>query len=315
MLTRQRGYLLTTADVLWSTDSSGRDWHRVRAFGTVLNLTESGHHLWVQTPGRLWVLAPGSREWIARPLPRPTDNPAQIQFLNRQDGWLVTTQGGAAGAFPIHLWVTETGGRHWNSVTMHGLPYQGTKSPTFVSTRHGWLVGYDALRVGVVQFFQTDSGGSDWSPVPLRLPPLFRHEIVDVAGFHRDGATDAVMLTDFSTQDGSVPPSSVAVTVYHRTAAGAWRDGAILIAPRADNVPTVTWTGSTAWVVNGSQLWRGSAWGVHWRLVRQWGTPVSVHPMDVLTWLPTRPATGFALVGNRMVESKNAGATWITLPF
>ena len=311
MVTPKMGYLLTTANTLWSTTDGGRQWKRVRAFPWVLTLTATNHQIWVQTPRRLWVRTQGGEHWASRPLPRGDAqaaqfNPAQVGFVNRRDGWVVTTQGMAAGAETIQLWATRTGGRAWAGVSTQGLPYQGSKAFAFRTPQDGWMFGMDALRPGVVQFFQTHSGGVQWSPDSLTLPATFRHRYILFTGLHQAGHTDGILVV--ATPDSN---DLVSWTIYHQTAAGSWQHGAIQTVPAANQNPTITWRGATAWVVNGSQLWRGKDWGRRWQLIQQWAQPVEKKPIVALTWTGIRRSVGYAIVGQELFVSRNQGTQWV----
>jgi hypothetical protein len=237
-------------------------------------------------------------------MPTQDFNPAQIDLINRRDGWLVTSLGMAAGAESVQIWATQNDGAHWTRVTAQGMPYQGTKVFAFVSVKDGWMFGADDLRSGVVQFYETHSAGASWSPVPVMLPASFRRALVSFNAWHQYGATDGIQVT----ASGGARPEDVRVTIDHQTGAAPWRSGAILAVASANEPPVVEWTGATAWVVNGAQLWRGNDWGRHWQLVHPWANPMATKPIEALTWVIRRPSIGYALVGGRLLRI-HGGAT------
>ncbi len=302
MVTVRRGYLLTTSHHLWWTNDAGRRWTRVGVVPMALNLTLTGGQIWAQTPHRLWTRTLGVADWASYPLPTEDFNPAQIDLINGKDGWLITSQGMAAGAQSLQIWVTYTDGRQWTAIRTHGLPYQGSKLFAFRTLQDGWMFGTDSLGLGVVQFYRTETGGAHWSPVSLVLPAQFRHQIVTVTGLHRAGTTNALLV---ATSPSVNEPHAVSWTIYHRTTSTPWKHGMIETTSPEANSPTVTWTGSTAWVIHGSQLWRGSDWGRHWQLVHHWRQ--SIH---ALTWVTARPSLGYAFVGGHLIHTTTGGITW-----
>ena len=116
MVTARRGYLLTTSDSLWGTNNAGQRWTRVSAVPTALNLTVTGGQIWAQTAHLLWSRPLTGAHWTGHPMPTLEVNPAQMDWINGQDGWVITSQGMAAGAESVQIWVTYTAGRQWTPV-------------------------------------------------------------------------------------------------------------------------------------------------------------------------------------------------------
>ncbi len=63
----------------------------------------------------------------------------QVAFLNRSDGWLVTS---STASMTDQLWHTVDGGRHWtilqSDLLRNGDP-TGVGAPVFVTPRYGWI--------------------------------------------------------------------------------------------------------------------------------------------------------------------------------
>jgi len=301
MITGHRGYLLTTSDKLWWTHDAGQQWSRVRAVPTALNLTVSGDQIEVQTADRLWTHPLAGAHWTAHPMPTPAVNPAQIDFVNEHDGWLITTQGMAAGAESVHIWWTRDDGNRWTRVSSRGLPYQGSQSFAFANLQDGWMFGENALRLGVPQFFHTRSGGTHWAPVAVSIPKAFQHHVLAFTGMSvsQSLSADGVMMNASPLPTRSQATQSW--VIYHHTTSQGWNHGPIQTAPVTNNPPTILWTGSTAWVVNGSQLWCGNDWGHDWKLLHQWSNPIWADPIQAFTWTETNVDEGFVIVNDQLI--------------
>ena len=302
MVTARRGYLLTTSDSLWGTNNAGQRWTRVSAVPTALNLTVTGGQIWAQTAHLLWSRPLTGAHWTGHPMPTLEVNPAQMDWINGQDGWVITSQGMAAGAESVQIWVTHTAGRQWTPVLPHGLPSQGSKFFAFRTLQDGWMFGTDALRLGMVQFYHSETGGVHWSPVSLTLPARFRHQIVTFTGWHHRGAANGLLVVANPTASAS---PLVRWTIYHRTASTRWKHGAIETTSPEPTPPTVSWTGSTAWIIHGSQLWRGDDWGRRWQLVHHGGKSI-----QALSWVIARPSLGYAVIGDHILPTSNDGISW-----
>jgi photosystem II stability/assembly factor-like uncharacterized protein len=134
--------------------------------------TQDGVMLGVATGGNqgvVYVTLDGGRSWTARDTPGIW--PHAVDFMNADDGWLLTTTTMNAG-FPAGLYVTHDGGQRWSTIQSLNFapPPGGTvlngSILDFVSTTLGWT---DTFTGNGNDLLQTTDGGYTWKPVTVRI--------------------------------------------------------------------------------------------------------------------------------------------------
>lgn len=173
------------------TNDGGVTWYNV----TPPALTQTGYsvyvsfldtdHAWVQLPdvesfpdsGKLYRTSDGGITWVSNSVPFGA---ADISFLDENNGWVMAGLGVAAGSNAVAIFQTADGGVSWtqkysndpnNGTAEQSLPLGGLKSGLVpVNMQTAWVHGV-TYSSGTVYLFRTDSGGVNWSPIQLPLPP------------------------------------------------------------------------------------------------------------------------------------------------
>lgn len=131
--------------------------------GVMLGVATAGN------PGVVYVTLDGGRSWAARATPGIW--PHAVDFMNADDGWLLTTTTMNAG-FPAGLYVTRDGGQRWSTIELltfapppGGVVLNGSILD-FVSSSLGWT---DTDTGNGNDLLQTTDGGYAWKPVTVRI--------------------------------------------------------------------------------------------------------------------------------------------------
>lgn len=106
---------------------------------------------------------------------------AQLQFVGKT-GYMMVSQGVAAGSEAVAVLRSQNGGATWQVVSQagvptkstplkgHGIPFAGDKiGISFSATNRGYLTGYWPVN-GQAYFYTSTDGGSVWTKAPLSLP-------------------------------------------------------------------------------------------------------------------------------------------------
>ena len=179
VVVRSHGPIASTTGQIGGSSYAHRGISDVGTSGGVTWATDH-HHLWLTTNrGRSW------RGVRLRPLgvhlhkgnPNPLTNIADVQFVDRQRGWVSSTD--RAG-----IYRTTDGGRTWRVAIPPGC-YRGCDGASidFLDARHGYaLVGVRAIASN--KLFRTDDGGQTWQLVsqpPVGVPITFLNDRVGFA--------------------------------------------------------------------------------------------------------------------------------------
>lgn len=226
---------------------------------------------------------------------------SSIRFVNPETGFLLLFEGAAAGSEGVLLLRTADGGATW-SVAADGRPtaqqqiiFGGDKNGFGLSdAQHIWLTGEWAA--SSILLYATADGGATWSHASPPAPPG-----VSVAG----GAGSSEPPQFFGTRTGVLPVEiydGQTISVFEQTTDGGrtWTP----TTPVTANVYAVV-DPSHIVASDGSSIDATSDGGLHWRTIRP---NVSLKGLTRLDFVS--PTKGWAIVGGRLLETADGGATW-----
>ena len=239
-----------------------------------------------------------------------------IDFVNADDGWIVTSLGAAAGSQPVAVHRTSDGGLSWKTAVMPtpempspgGLPFGGDKTGFgFVDAQHGWLTGSSAANG--IWLYATSDAGDTWRAATLPVP---------------SDATAAEMYKSFPTtmpplflddHEGILPvtggtgvQADVFVTEFYLTADGGahWRATAPIVlreaAPRLWSWPDVAHAVAASDNKFCSTADSGQTWSVK-------DLPSAIEGVSQLDFVSS--SVGWAVVAGRLLKTGNGGGSWV----
>jgi photosystem II stability/assembly factor-like uncharacterized protein len=315
------GWARTTTHQILRTTDGGQSWQDVTPPYTISSPGQfppaftslGGNMAWVavseQLPngslaGVVFRTTNGGQSWQQATLSTSQLGASQVQFVNAQDGWVLSSPaGGAAGSEPVTLFRTTDGGQTWSLVARApgALPSQGIKSGMgWISATTGWITGSIA-RPNTVYLYRTQDGGLTWQqqslpssfPIPATLPPVFF------------SATEGLLPVTLSTPQGA----SFAVYATH-DAGATWSSSTPLAAM------TGAWdflTMQQGWVVgaNGATLNETSDGGQHWTAMTPGANFQHISQLDFASaqegWAVSAPPNGAPL----LLKTSDGGQTWV----
>lgn len=173
------------------TNDGGITWYNV----TPPNLTEAGYsveadvldnnHAWVQktnfdgdpNSGFLYRTSDGGNTWTESTTPF---GGGDLNFIDANNGWMLASLGVGAGSMGISVFQTADGGATWEQKytndpnlanTGDSLPLSGLKNGLApLDAQNAWVYGV-VYAPGNLYLFRTNTGGENWTPVPIQLPP------------------------------------------------------------------------------------------------------------------------------------------------
>jgi photosystem II stability/assembly factor-like uncharacterized protein len=191
MIDTMKGWALTDTRVLRTTDGANT-WHdvtpkysaqgQIRIIGDFLTTSVA----WVAiSQGSSAATTPiyhtidGGATWQQGTVQASPVGVVSLNFINVQDGWLLTSQGAAAGSEEVDIWRSTDSGTTWTKVASANpanddkpgtLPFGGDKTGmNFVNATTGWVTGTEP-RDDFVWLYVTHDGGSTWQHQTLPLP-------------------------------------------------------------------------------------------------------------------------------------------------
>jgi photosystem II stability/assembly factor-like uncharacterized protein len=156
----------------------------------------------IANSGALYRTTDGGYQWTQFTFPLCGEHlQCYLQFLNNNDGFLLT--GGPIGMFkyPVTLYQTGDGGASWTIKFAHvpegtpdGLPLGGYKyGVVFRDLLNGWINGGDYPADGYFYLFRTSDGGLTWSHVQPALPAGYESAFITIGAPKFFGANQAIL--------------------------------------------------------------------------------------------------------------------------
>src|SRR5687767_1495764 len=172
------------------TNDGGITWYNV----TPPEVTEAGYsvdtfvldnnHVWVQladpdnfpNSGSLYRTTDGGLAWTSSKVPFSRGT---LDFLDPNNGWMMSALGVAAGSMGISVFQTSDGGATWDQTYTNdpnltdagdSLPLGGLKNGlTPLDMQTAWVYGL-TYAPGTVYLYRTEDGGANWNEQSLPLP-------------------------------------------------------------------------------------------------------------------------------------------------
>lgn len=166
--------LMPTGDVtLLNTTDGGRSWKRqltvagdvhpqyVKFFDETL-----GVFALLGTRPAVYITSDGGESWSMRPALGAGTAVVSWSFVDRDDGWMLARDAGAAGSAPVHLYQTSDGGNRWVDL---GAPLRSPEQAYQVHFSSAWT-GWLAASGPAAHAYRSDDAGATWTPVALPAP-------------------------------------------------------------------------------------------------------------------------------------------------
>jgi len=317
------GWASTTTHLILHTTDGGKSWQDVTppypagSSGQFPPTFASlgGSLAWVAVPeklpdgtsaGAIFRTSDGGHTWQQATLPTSQLGISQVQFVNAQDGWVLSSPGGgAAGSEGVNLFRSTDGGQTW-SLVAHApgaLPLQGIKSGmSWISATTGWITGSIAIP-NAVYLYRSQDGGVSWQP--QALPSSFPVQATEPPVFF--SASDGLLPVIFSTPQG---PS---FAVYATHDGGATWSSSTLLSTIGSAWDWDFLTMQQGWVVGatGSTLNETSDGGQHWTAITPSANFQHISKLDFVSaqegWAIST-ATPAAPV---LLKTMDGGQTWV----
>lgn len=189
MLDEVNGWALTEEQVV-RTNDGGVTWYDV----TPKNLKDAGYLVntdfldantaWVQFPdmnkypngGTLYHTTDGGLTWESFATPF---SGGSIQFIDSQNGWMMSDLGVGAGSMAVSVFQTSDAGKTWDRTYTNDpnlaeasdtLPLGGIKNLILpLNTKTAWIGGV-VYAPGQTYLFRSDDNGKTWVNINLSLP-------------------------------------------------------------------------------------------------------------------------------------------------
>ena len=172
------------------TNDGGITWYNV----TPPEVTEAGYsvdtfvldndHVWMQladaenfpNSGSLYHTTDGGLTWTSNKVPFSRGD---LNFLDPNNGWVMSALGAAAGSMGVSVFQTSDGGATWDQTYTNdpnlmdagdSLPLGGQKSGlAALNMQTAWVHGV-IYAPGTVYLYRTEDGGANWNEQSLPLP-------------------------------------------------------------------------------------------------------------------------------------------------
>lgn len=108
---------------------------------------------------------------------------ADMDFIDKEYGWLLVHQGAAMMHEGVALLRTEDGGASWETVSEAkpqqdrdgNIPFAGDKAGiSFQTPERGWLTGYEPVS-GFIYLYLTQDGGKTWNEKKVQVPDKYKN--------------------------------------------------------------------------------------------------------------------------------------------
>jgi photosystem II stability/assembly factor-like uncharacterized protein len=256
----------------------------------------------------------GGQSWQEATLPTGSLGVSQVQFINAQDGWALTSFGGSGmGSQAVALYRSTDGGQTWRFVARAGypggtIPLQGMKSGmSWLSTSTGWITGAINAAQNYVYLYRTQDGGVTWQQQSLPLPAGQALVTTDPPIFF--SATDGLLPVTFST-----PQQGVSLMVYATQDGGAtWSSSTLL-----PNIGT-TWNEDLlsmqqGWVAaNGGTLYETSDSGQHWTALTPSSNFQAITQLDFVSAQEGWAISMASPSAPHLLQTMDGGQSWVQI--
>lgn len=312
---------------LYHTADSGLNWADVSpadavsgASGGFSSFFLDGNTAWLSLPlfenSSLLHTSNAGATWSSVSLEFPAGNP---QFLDSQNGFLLSRLGAAAGSEFVAVYQSADGGLSWEQRFSHeagaeepSLPSGGQKSGfVFPDLINGWVSGSEPVNDFIYLFRSTDSG-VNWllqvvSPPDDTIGAMF--ESLPPVFF---GASEAVLPLR------AYLPAGDTRTMFYRSSDGGetWTLLASALPPATRFVfaDRENW-----WLLGESTLFRTRDGGLSWEDLSA-ALPAGFSPLNLdftdanSGWMLVSPAGDLSQESNFLYRSSDGGASWELLP-
>lgn len=317
------GWARTTTQLILHTSNGGKNWQDVTppysarssgqlppAFtfldGTIAWVAVSGQQ---QPDGTIHTVvfrtSNGGHNWQEAILPTSQLGASQVQFVDAQHGWVLSSfGGGAAGSQAVDLFRSSDGGQTWNIVARApgAFPFHGIKSGmSWISPTTGWVTGFIAIP-NTALLYRTQDAGVSWQQQSLPLPSLQGGITTQPPVFF--SATEGLLPVTFASAQGQ----NLVVYATH-DGGNTWVSSTML------STTGTIWdflTMQQGWVVgaNGTSLYETSDGGLHWTTIIPSANFQSISQLDFVSmsegWAISTP-TG---AEPALLKTSDGGQSW-----
>jgi photosystem II stability/assembly factor-like uncharacterized protein len=324
MVSPRIGWGLESHAVVRTLDG-GKHWTAVRSFPRSVSLT--GTSMSTFGLNAAWLIASfvysadiahstvlsthdGGRTWRrSNPIRGWASSSSDYSWITGQRGWVLTSEGGAAGSVPTNVYRTSDGGTHWRLVSYNHLVNHSPRSLpacdgfsgiAFRNPKMGWATGMCGAAPQILMLYRTFDGGRTWRKQQIALPQR------RVAGLQ-------LSPPHFFGQNGLLPagpiPSGMPALYVTHDGGATWRR-TTPIPTREIGVPNVSSLDlHDVWLLRNRTLYFTGDEGRHWT-VRSHTLSIS-SSFDFVT-----PRIGFALGQGTtrhaasFLRTSDGGRTW-----
>ncbi len=268
-----------------------------------------------ESTSRLYSSSDGGRTWQTHDLNFPC---GETSFLNAKEGYILSSEGVAAGSHYVSLYYTADSGHTWElrfehdpaAADDHGLPTGGLKNNfVFLSSEIG-VVGGSVPVPGSVYLYRSSDGGTSWKSSEFQGLPIDENQETSIDKIVRINATTAVLPVR------SYLPNGNSVTYFCNTtdAAESWQYVGLL-----ENVEFLDFGTQLTGVAYGQgKMFQTQDGGLTWTETTS-GLPPAVTPIavDMMTdyvGFLTASVSLDAPDNNRLYMTGNNGKDWQSMP-
>ena len=312
---------------LYHTTDGGLSWEDVSpadaisgSSGAFYSFFLDGSQAWLSLPlfesSSLLRTADGGANWTAIPLDFPAGNP---QFLDNQNGFLLSRLGAGAGSEYVAIYQSAAGGLSWEQRFSHepgmgdpSLPAGGQKSGfIFPDLINGWVSGSEPI-TDFIYLFRTRDSGMIWFLQDISLPDVATDAMVESLPPVFFNAAEAVLPLRVY-----LPAGDTRTMLYRSTDGGETWDFLAATLPLADHF--VFADAQNWWLLGESGLFRTRDGGLSWEDLSG-ALPVGFTPLNLdftdanQGWLLVSPVGDLEQESNFLYRSEDGGASWELLP-
>jgi len=205
----------STKEYILRTDDGGENWTDITPKGIVDQVTgqifcQDGQTAWITFTQEsspkiiIYRTKDGGQNWKNVEISRTySTHITSLSFSDSTHGWLLASDGGAAGSEWVDVFKTSDGGASWKQAASanpkqeipNGIPFSGDKTGlVFANQKDGWITG--GSPGPSVWLYTTHDGGQTWASQSLPIPK----------GYHTGGgAAGTKSPYFFGSKDGVLP--------------------------------------------------------------------------------------------------------------